>query len=154
MSFLVEIATRLITKRYGRPIQMGEIDEPFFMGMNNDYVKGHRVVAASGTAELFDGSESDPFATASLIWIRSDRDCVVQLTYDTAGTYGKEVHTMAVKGSGEAGVMGPPLLVPDAQAYANYTEDFAAGTLVYCDRVTIENTDSSNAANIEYFIAD
>lgn len=152
MGLIARLVNTLTFLRGTRKIQFGEVESPYEKALDEESVALYIEIAASGTAELFDGAETDPFATAKMIWVASDRDCVLQLTFDTAGQYGKEVITLAVEGSGEAGVMGPPTQLPLAQAYANYTEDFADGTLVYCDRVTIKNTDSSNAAYVEAFI--
>ena len=154
MSELLRLVNSLTTRRNGNKIQYGSTDSPYEMAMSHDLSSGFKTIAASGNAELFDGSETDPFTTASIIWIRSDRDLSVQLTFDTAGVAGKVVQTYYVLGGGDTKVMGPPLLLADARAYANYTEDFAAGTLYYCDRVLVLNEDSSNSAYVEFFIGD
>lgn len=153
MSKLARFIGKLLVGPYDNEWDiLGSLTRPHDFAVNDDSSKQRITVAADGTAELFDGSETDPFATVKTLWIASDRDLVVQLTFDTAGTYGKEVQTRYVLGSGNTGEMGPPLFDAECQAYANYTEDYAAGTLVYADRVTIENQDGSNSAIVEFFV--
>ena len=155
MSLAVQFINSIKTKVQGRRVEYGDVTDPYFLAISGDITERRVTVAAEETAVLFDGAQTDTaFATASFVWVRSDRDCVLELTYDTANTYGTVIQTQYVKGTDETGIMGPAVCLPDARAYANYTVDFAAGTLVYVDKIQVKNTDTADSAIVEFICGD
>jgi len=101
---------------------------------------------AIGTTTTWDfwltGAE-EPLADFELLWIETDLDGVlVELTTDQNAGVGKVVYTIEIyKGF-------PFKLVGGDGSHANYTADFATGTLDVIDQIRIRNPDASNTANV------
>jgi len=150
---MLQIFNAIITDVTGSTKRFGRITDPWQLSIDGDVLEHNVTVAASSIQVLYDGSV-DGFATATFLWCRAWYNAVLQVDFDTAGAYGVRYQTYYVKGSGEANKFGPALWLPDLQGYANFTTNFAAGTLVYPDKVRIKNLDASNANKIEFFCGD
>ena len=153
MTTILHATTSIFTKVSGDEKRFGDAGVPYQISIDGDVISKSLTVAADGTATLYDGSV-DGFATASFYWIRSWYTIAIEVTYDTAGTYGVQYYPARVVGSGEDNKFGPALWVPDAKSYANYTAAFAAGTFVYPDLIKMKNLDSTNATRVEFFCGD
>lgn len=151
MSAILEFISKLVCRpNSGRPSQWGDEAESYFLSLTGNVYDKTLVVAAATAKTVFDGSV-DEIATATFFAIRSDESCVIELTFDTANTYGTTRQTHSVIGTGIANEMGPPLIFPDCQVYCGYTSPFAAGTLCYVDKVIVKNLSASDSAKVELF---
>jgi hypothetical protein len=150
MATMVEFIAAIVTRENDRTKQYGEVNRPTFISADGDIKEVTTTLAASASATLYNGT-TDPFTTCAFIWVRSEYDAAIELTCDTANTYGTTRATLYLEGSGEAGEFGPPVMLANAQMYANYTAAFAAGTLCGIDKVMVKNLDTTNTNKIEFF---
>ena len=103
-------------------------------------------VAPTTTVELFDASKD--LSAFQLLWIASDYDVMLELSTDINATYGERDATVELVGSGTAGTYGTPFILTSDASYANYTVNFAAGTLDVIDRIRARNLSSTNTAKV------
>jgi hypothetical protein len=102
-------------------------------------------LAASTTVAVYDPAAS-PASSFTFLWIRSDRDDVmVELTTDTNNGVGDERYTVKLR-------KNLALVLGSDDSYANYTANFAGGTLDVIDYVRIRNI-GSETASIEVVVA-
>ena len=153
MSIMVEFVNAITTRSNDRTKDFGAVNRPYFMSADGDMYDGIITVAASTSKTLYDGT-TDLFTTISWLWIRSEYDAAVELVYDTANAYGTRYQTYYLEGAGEEGEYGPPLVLANTYAYANYTTSFAAGTLVKPDKVLVKNLDTTNANTFEFLLGE
>lgn len=149
MAAILELTTGMVVRRGSDAERIGRVDEPYFLSIDGDMVRKDITLAASGSGTVYNGGGDEEWSDISFLAVRSEYDAVVEMTFDTADSYGTTYQTNYVEGSGESGRYGPWHVFPNCQAYANYTANFAAGTLVYCDYVRVLNTDSSNATKVQ-----
>lgn len=148
MATMLEFVNALVTRLNDRTQRFGEVNRPYFMSADGDMYAVEYVVAAATAKTVYNGA-TDLFATISWLWVRSEFDAVVELVYDTANTYGTRYQTYYIEGSGVSGEYGPPLVLPNTYAYANFTTNFAAGTLCKPDILRIKNIDTTNTSRVE-----
>lgn len=103
-------------------------------------------VAPTTTVELFDATED--LSAFQLLWIASDFDLMLELSTDTNATYGERDATVELVGSGTALTYGTPFILAGDASYANYTVNFAAGTVDVIDRIRARNLSSTNTAKV------
>jgi hypothetical protein len=148
MGTSLEFINALVTRSNDRSKRFGEANRPYFMAADGDMYDVEYSLAAA-TAKTFYNGATDLYTTISWLWVRSEFDAAVEIVYDTANAYGTRYQTYYLEGSGEAGEYGPPLVLANTYAYANFTTNFAAGTLCKPDIVRVKNLDTTNASRIE-----
>ncbi len=100
------------------------------VGTIKDEVK---VVGAAVTWDFWVTGTEEPLTDFDFLFIESDLDGVmVELTTDKGAEVGKVVSTVELKA-------GKPLMLNSDGSWANYTVDFAAGTLDVIDQIRIHN---------------
>lgn len=140
-----------ILHRVGESVEMfGGMHDGPFVSLDGNISHKTFDIAVSTAKLIFDGS-ADEIATVKILAIRAEQTGILELTFDSAGTYGIVRHTYEVLGSGVAGEYGPALIIPNVKAYANYTSPFGGGTLVYADRIRFKNMSSTEISRIEIF---
>lgn len=95
-------------------------------------------VAASTTVTLYDATV-DSVSAFDFLWIESDEDVVLEFITDQNNGVGKEVYTVTLIGGGE------PFLLGSNVSYANYTTNFAGGTLDVIDKILCRNLGTDTA---------
>lgn len=106
-------------------------------------------VAASSTAELYDASKD--LSDFDFLSIETDLNVIIQFVIDDNNGVGERVGTLGLLGSGTAGTFGPCFELHRDDGYANYTVDFAGGTLDFIERITAKNLDATAAATVRLF---
>lgn len=95
-------------------------------------------VAASTTVTLYD-STVDSVSAFDFLHVESDEDVMLELITDQNNGVGKEVFTVTVTGGGE------PFVLDSNVSYANYTTNFAGGTLDVIDKILCRNLGTETA---------
>lgn len=95
-------------------------------------------LAAEATKSLWAASDASP-ADFDYLWFEADQDCQLEITVDTNNGVGDEILCIKVFAN------QPFQLIQDS-AYANYTANFAAGTLDVIDRIRVKNLSTEDAA--------
>lgn len=95
-------------------------------------------VASSTTVTLYDATV-DAVSAFDFLWIESDEDVMLELITDQNNGVGKEVYTIEVIGG------GPPQIFSSNASYANYTTNFAGGTLDVIDKILCRNLGDDTA---------
>lgn len=99
-------------------------------------------IAITSTWDFWKTGAEEPLTDFDLLYIVSDLDGVlVELTTDTGADVGKVVYTIELK-------KNDPLIINEDGSHANYTADFATGTLDMIDEIRIRNPDGATAANV------
>lgn len=142
----VRLWSRLEVVVNGQVIAAGRrlTDAPHKISLASGIVHEQTVsIAAGSSAKLFD--VDDDIADFDLLWIESDQTVVLQLVTDDDADVGEELGTVTLTGSGTAGTYGPPFFLVGDDSYANFTVDFAGGTLDVIERINAKNNGSSAA---------
>lgn len=124
---------------YGAPVEIE---------INDVLADNTKSVAVGETWDAWGVEDNDPVSAFEFLWVRSDIDGVlVELTCDKGNNVGVCVFALELKA-------GIPLRLRGDGAMANYTADFATGTLDVIDRVRIKNpSTNSDAAKVRVFLA-
>ncbi len=77
---------------------------------------------------------------------------MVELITDQGADVGTVVSTVQVAGTGTTGSYGAGFSLASDTSYANYTTNFAAGTLDVIDKILVKNLSTTQAAKV-YFCA-
>lgn len=85
-------------------------------------------------------------ASFSLLVLESDQEIVVEFVTDDGGEVGEEVYTVTVS-------PGIPLILGSDQGYADYTVNFADGTLDVIEAIRAKNLGATDA-NVRLLLAD
>lgn len=101
-------------------------------------------IAQNTTKTLWDATTS-PCADFDFLWIESDVEVIVELITDQNAGVGKEVYTVTL-------LPGCPLVLGTDQSYANYTTNFAGGTLDVIDKILCRNLEE-DTATVRIFVA-
>lgn len=150
MASILQLISSVVLQEADNPRRIGRIDEPFFISLDGDIIRKSFSLAAATAVCVFDG-DAEPITTIEFLAVRADQDSSLELSFDTDNDYGTERIALSIKGSGVAGEYGPLHVFPITQGYANYTANFAAGTLVYCDYVRVKNLHATEASRVEVF---
>lgn len=102
-------------------------------------------IANGATAVLWDAAAATNVTDFDFLWITSDQNIQIELNTDQNNSIGDEFGTVTV---------GPnaPLVLASDDSYANYTANFATGTLDVIDRIRAKNS-SGSTANVHIFLA-
>ena len=95
-------------------------------------------VAANTTVTLYD-STTDACDDFDFLWIDSNEDVILELITDQNNGVGKRSATIEVTGG------GPPEILGSDASYANYTTNFAGGTLDVIDKILCRNLGTDTA---------
>lgn len=108
-------------------------------------------IAATGIVKIWDKAENEALGDFDFLWIESDFDVMLQFTTD-AGT--SDAYDMKeLKGSGEAGVMGPALVLGSDDTQVLGTIDTFAGAADTIDEIWVKNESASNTARLRIVVA-
>lgn len=124
----------------GRKFSLGSLVQPHSLStlINGRMDFNTFAVAAAATATLWDATTS-PCADFQFLWIESDLDdAVIELITDQNAGVGTEEFTLKLR-------RGVPFILAHNVSYANYTTNFAAGTLDVVDKILVKNLASSTA---------
>lgn len=102
-------------------------------------------IAAETTKTLWDATVS-PVTALSFLWIETDADVMIELITDQNAGVGKEVFTITIEA-------GKPFVLGSGVSYANYTTNFAGGTLDVIDKILCRNLDTADAAEVRIVVA-
>lgn len=102
-----------------------------------------KLLTASSTWDVWGHTSEDAVSDFDLLVIVSDYGgVIVEFTTDKGGEVGTEVFTVEL-------VANLPLVLGSDGSWANYTVDFAGGTLDVIDRIRVRNpTGASSSANV------
>jgi hypothetical protein len=142
----VYVYSYLVGSINGRRYEAGSLTNPIGKTVTLAY-EIIKSVAPTTTVELFDTSKD--LSAFQLLWIASDYDLMLELSTDTNATYGERDATVELVGSGIAETYGMPFILGSDASYANYTVNFAAGTVDVIDRIRARNLSSTNTAKVQ-----
>lgn len=94
-------------------------------------------IAQNTTKTLWDATTS-PCADFDFLWIETDVEVIIELITDQNAGVGKEVYTTTL-------YPGVPFVLANDQSYANYTTNFAGGTLDVIDKILCRNLEEDTA---------
>lgn len=103
-------------------------------------------VGIETTKKLFDASVE--FATFELIAVQCDLDLMLEMVTDDGNEVGERAFTIGLRGSGVAGKFGMLFFLPKQISYANYTVNFAAGTLDLIEVLRVRNLSTTDSAKV------
>lgn len=107
--------------------------------LTDDVFDDRRFTLAQDDIVTLWAASSSPCESPKVIWIESDQEVILELTVDANGGVGTEIITATV-------AAGVPFCLASCQAYANYTTNFAGGTLDVLDRVKCKNLGEDDAS--------
>lgn len=125
----------------------GDIAQPVSITIAGAVKDDVKVIGTTTTWDAWASGAEEPLSDFDFLWIESELDGVqVELTIDKGAEVGREVLTITLK-------KDVPLVLADDAGFANYTVDFAGGTLDVIDQIRIRNPDGTNTANVRLFMA-
>jgi len=101
-------------------------------------------VATETTVTLWDDSER--LADFDFLLVACDQNLMLELQTDSDNDVGIESYTLPLTGSGTTGTWGVPFILTRDDSYANYTANFAGGTLDVIELVRVRNLSASTTA--------
>ena len=108
-------------------------------------------IAPAGIVKIWDKTENEALGNFDFLWIESDYDVMLQFTTD-AGT--SDAYDMKeLKGSGEAGVMGPALVLGSDDTQVLGVIDTFAGAADTIDEIWVKNESASDTARLRIVVA-
>lgn len=131
----------------GNPIRHGSMSEPTVITFTGEIKNSVVDVAASTTVKILDLSV-DQISAFSYLLLASDQDVMIELVTDDGNEVGERVYTIKLIGSGTAGTYGAPFQLLSNVSYANYTVNFAAGTLDYIETIRARNLSATTSAKV------
>lgn len=141
MPYVKLFAALSYTDNQGVETTWGSVQSPIKVNAASD-VKHVQTfsVAAAGTQELFD--VADDIADFDFLMVISDKDSVVlQLVTDDDNSIGERAYTVQL-------AAGVPFILASKRSYANFTVDFAGGTLDNIERMNVKNLQATDAAKV------
>jgi len=124
----------------GRKHEGGSSVEPETVIVDGTVKDEVKTIGAAATWDFWVTGAEEPLTDFDLLFIESDLDGVmVELTTDKGAEVGTVVSTVELKA-------GKPLILNSDGSWANYTVDFAAGTLDVIDQIRIHNP--AGSANV------
>lgn len=132
----------------GELIAGGSFESPTSISVTGEIHQQVFSVEANSTQLLYNNELSG----FTFLWIQSDRDIILEFTTDVGNDVGDEVYTLELAGTGTANLYGVPFILGSDDSYANYTVNFAGGTLDVIDRIRCRNLDTSNAAKVKIVV--
>ncbi len=137
----------IITDASGERYSMGSMVDPVNLSADFEGAVERQVyqVTAGSTQQILHPvySAADTF---SFLWVRANQDDVyLELVTDDNASIGTEAYTVLLK-------KGLAFLLGSDNSYANYTRNFAGGTIDVIDQVNVKNTGSATAT-VEVVVA-
>lgn len=131
----------------GKKYEFGSLTEPqTITAAGNDTYELRKTVATSTAIEIFDVDNN--LADFDFLLVASDFDLQLQMIVDQDDDVGRVAFTLPLTGSGTAEEYGPPIILCDDDSYANYTYDYAGGTLDVIERINVKNLSTTQAAQV------
>lgn len=127
----------------GEPIVRGSRSAPIAISVDGVTQEFHKQVLTTAIWNVWQAG-GDVIPDFDYLWIETDQDVELELTCDFSGNVGTVVFAFSVKS-------GRPFDLLSDDAWANYTANFASGTLDVIDRIRIKNT-SGSTANIRVLL--
>ncbi len=125
----------------------GHLSTPVTVSLDGDVFDVTNTIAATTTWDAWTSGAEQSVTDFDFLYIESELDDVlVELTIDNAGDVGDEIITIQLK-------KDIPLILGSDTGYANYTADFAGGTLDVIDRIRIRNPSSASTAAVRVLLA-
>lgn len=106
----------------------------------------HLVEKSPAAATLLWSALVDSPSTFKLCVLESDKEVIVEFVTDDGNEVGEEVYTVTLS-------PGIPLILGSNQSYANYTVNFAAGTLDTIEAIRAKNLGGTDA-KVRLLLAD
>lgn len=131
----------------GNPIRHGSMTAPTILTFTGEVKPIVVDVATETTVKLLDVSV-DHMTAFSYVMIAADQDVMIELVTDDGNEVGERVYTIKIEGSGTAGTYGPAFELHSNVSYANYTVNFAAGTLDTIETIRVRNLSTTTAAKV------
>lgn len=126
----------------GEKHQAGKSVEPKTLIVTGTVKDELKAIGTTTTWDFWLTGSEEPLTDWELLYVETDLDGVlVELTTDQDGGVGKVVYTLEVK-------KDFPLLIVNDGSHANYTADFATGTLDVIDQIRIRNPSGATTANV------
>ena len=122
----------------GIPYTMGSMAAPDQITLGDETVFWERrSIAASATWDAWATGTEEPLTDFDFLCCESNgSDVVIELTTDKGAEVGTEVYTYQLTAD-------VPFILTSDDSYANYTVDFAGGTLDVIDQIRIKNLNAS-----------
>jgi hypothetical protein len=136
-SFVAEIGGR---RRFG-----GAEGEVVAITCGSDAVDDREFSIAQNTTKTLWDATASPCTDFDFLWIESDVEVLLELITDQNNGTGKQSYTATV-------TPGVPFILASDQSYANYTTNFAAGTLDVIDKILCRNLEE-DTATVRIFVA-
>lgn len=111
----------------GQVTQLGGLVTPTTLDVTGLVYDKKVLCALNTTKKLFDVTTD--LADFNVLAFETDYDVIIELVTDDDNSVGERSYTFELKGSGIEGVMGPAIIFTSDSSYANYTVNFAGGTL-------------------------
>lgn len=108
-------------------------------------------IGTETTVKVWDSTES-PSSNFDFMAIEVDRNAMLEMITDDDNSVGQEQYTVGLLGSGTAGIPGPPYMLSRDDSYANFTTQFAGGTLDVITTLYVRNLDASNSLQCQIFL--
>ena len=125
--------------------EFGSLTSPNSVSLTGNVRKIKATVGTTTTKTLYESSTDLP-ATFSLALIACDFDVYLEQIADNDGSIGDEAFAQLLRGSGVANKWGIPFIIPKQAAYANYSKNFAGGTVDVITTIRCRNLSSSQIA--------
>lgn len=102
--------------------------------------------------KVWDKSENEALGNFDFLWMESDRDLLVQFTTDAGTSDAYDIKEL--KGSGEAGTMGPALVLgSDLAQLLDGSIDTFDGTEDTVDEMWVHNESATDTARLRVVVA-
>lgn len=124
----------------------GSLHTPVSMSIDGTFFRRDYSVAVETTVKVFDVDQH--LANFDFLWMQTDFDVMVEFVTDDDADVGEVVSTMKLRGTDIAGSYGFPLILAYDDSYANYTVNFAAGTLDVIETIRVRNLSTTDAATV------
>lgn len=109
-------------------------------------------IPPSTPVKIWDKTENEALGNFDFLWIESDRDVLLQFTTDAGTTDAYDLKEL--KGSGEAGTMGPALVLgSDDTQLQDGSIDAFDGTADTIDEIFAYNESASDTARLRIVVA-
>lgn len=141
MSAILKITQHMEVTIRGITHSFGSLTVPVTKTLASDlpYVQSFSV-AQNTTADVFDATTD--LSAYDSFWVVSDQDAHLELVTDDGGEVGEESYTIKL-------LADVPQMIHSNVSYANYTVDFAGGTLDVIETIRVRNL-GATTANVDF----
>lgn len=142
MASTVRFFSYLEVEIEGEKHRIGSLSEARTLSVTGAALDLRKIIGTSTTWDVWESGADEPMTDFDVLCIESELSgVIVELTADKGGEVGTRVFTVELTAD------CPFFLFSDG-SWANYTADFAAGTLDVIDRIRIRNVNASSTASV------